>query len=90
MLCEECDPTYTVEYIESLQEEIHGAMAKYIKKYDGNRKNDLGYIFDTTDYTKLSVYNKILDQVKYCNSCFGSQDISSIVSRIKTLISKIK
>lgn len=75
--------TYTTDYIQSLQVQVDKKIASHINRKMASDKNDLGLQFNSEDYWELAIYNEILEQIKYCNSCFEDFDIDDIVSSIK-------
>ena len=73
----------TVESLTNLQGEISNKMAAYINREFANKKNDLGLCLSgEKSYQRLAEYIKILEELKYCNSCFSEVHPSEIISAV--------
>lgn len=77
-------PSYTVTFVQNLQISVDKKVAKEANKFRASQKNDLGIKIDREQINKLFTYNQILEQIKYCNSCFEGMDIENIVGKIKS------
>jgi len=85
--CDDCG-AYDLDFIENLQTTLSQKMAAEISKKRLSEANDLGLCFNHTTYWELYMWNSILEQIKYCNSCFAGYDIETIVSKIKNTLSE--
>ncbi len=80
---------FTPQSISLLQSEISSKMAKYINKEYTSKKNDLNLCLSGDKiYHKLEVYYDILEQIKYCSSCYEEWHPSEVIDVIKTNLNR--
>lgn len=77
------------QFINDLQKKISKALAKKINLKNTSDKYDLNYCFKLDLYLKLAEYNKILERITHCDSCFKDYNISDIISSIKNNLNKV-
>lgn len=80
------NPSYTVDFVQNLQISLDRKVAKEANRYRASQKNDLGIEINKEKINKLFTYNMILEQIKYCNSCFEGMKIEPIVGKIKSTL----
>ena len=78
-----------MDFIESLQQEISIAIGDASSEDLDYKKLDIKSCININDVEKLIKFNEILEQVKYCNSCFQDQKIDDIISKTKAVLNKI-
>lgn len=77
------------QFINDLQKRVSKALAKKINLKNTSDKYDLNYCFKLDLYLKLAEYNKILERITQCDSCFKDYNISDIISSIKNNLNKV-
>ena len=77
------------QFINDLQKRVSKALAKKINLKNTSDKYDLNYCFKLDLYLKLAEYNKILERITHCDSCFKDYNISDIISSIKNNLNKV-
>lgn len=77
------------QFINDLQKKVSKALAKKINLKNTSDKYDLNYCFKLDLYLKLAEYNKILERITHCDSCFKDYNISDIISSIKNNLNKV-
>ena len=81
---------FTVDTITSLQGEISNKMARYINREYSSKRNDLQLCLQgEKNYQRLAEYLEILEEIKYCDSCFCEWSPSEIVSAVYFNINKL-
>ncbi len=80
----------TVESLSSLQGEISSKMARYINREHSSKRNDLQLCLQgEKNYQRLAEYLIILEELKYCNSCFSHLHPSEVISAVYFNINKL-
>ena len=79
---------YDITFIDDLQYQMSHTLAARINRRRLSDKNDLGFTVNPLTYWKVTVYSQMLDQIKYCDSCFEGEEIETIVSNIKNILSE--
>ncbi len=82
------NPFYTIDFVQNLQVEMGRKVSKEVNKYRASEKNDLGVKIKREQIENLYTYYNILEQIKYCNSCFEGMNIEEIVGKIKNKINE--
>lgn len=81
---------FTVDSITNLQSKISSKMALYINKEHSSKRNDLGLCLQgEKQYQRLAEYLKVLEELKYCNSCFCEWHPSEIIQAVYGNINKL-
>jgi len=83
-ICDNCN--YDLDFIENLQVQIDKTLSAKINRERISKQNDLGICFNEENYRELDIYNRILTQIKYCNSCFENEDIEQVIGLVKNTI----
>lgn len=81
---------FTVDSIKSLQSKISSKMALYINKEHASKRNDLSLCLQgEKSYQRLAEYIKMLEDIKYCNTCYTDFNPSEIIQAINNNINKL-
>lgn len=83
--CDDCH-NYDLAFVKNLQKQVNSNMSYRINTKRVSDKNDLAKCFNQEIYWKLNIYNNILTEVSYCDSCFEGYDIQTITGLVKNSI----
>lgn len=83
--CDNCH-NYNLDFVQNLQNQVASSMANRINTKRISEKNDLGKCFNQEAFWKLNIYNQILQEISYCDACFGSYNIEDITGLVKNAI----
>lgn len=84
--CHDCPSGVTISDISDIQTSLDSKIAKEANKKRASKKNNLSLKFNRENYKRLVTYNNILEEIKYCNSCYGDYDIHDILNLAKTAL----
>lgn len=83
--CDSCN-TYDLDFVQNLQNQVVTSLSNKINTKRISEKNDLGKCFNPESFWELNIYNNLLTEISYCNSCFEGYDIEQITGLIKNTI----
>lgn len=83
------NPIYTTDFIQNLQNQVDRKIAIQINKLRASQKNDLGLCFNEEAAWRLGVYYNILENIKYCDSCFKEMEVENIINLVKRNITAL-
>ncbi len=81
---------FDIQSITNLQAEISNKLARYSNREYNSKRNDLGVcLTGEKNYQKLTQYLDILEDIKYCNSCYCDFSPSEIILAIRKNINRL-
>ena len=81
---------FTISSITNLQSEISNKLAKWISRQYNSNRNDLGVCNDGEEsYFKLTQYLEILENIKYCSSCYEHVHPSDVIFVIRGHLNRL-